>query len=70
MTCSALLKVEENFIPKLDIPVIATIGQKLRHKVKDDILQIPKIKIFKVSYHNQRELYSKILALIPLHQNI
>ncbi len=47
-----------------EICIIATIGQKMKHPIKDFILNIPSIKLFKVSHNNQEEILRDIVAIV------
>ena len=49
-----------------NIPVIATIGEKLRHPVKDYILKIPEVRLFKLTHENQVEIYNEIISLTSM----
>jgi len=44
--------------------IIGTIGQKMNHPIKDFILNIPSIKLFKVSHKNQHEILRKVLTIL------
>jgi nucleoside-triphosphatase len=47
-----------------NFPVIATIGQKVQHPVKDYILNLTGVVLFNLSRQNQQLIYDKIVALI------
>ena len=47
-----------------DIKIIATIGQKIQHSLKDSLLKIPDIVVFSLSRQNQQEIFEKIIAII------
>lgn len=47
-----------------DIPIIATIGQKMQHPVKDYILNFSGVKIFNLTLQNQLEVFQKIISII------
>ncbi len=47
-----------------DIPIIATIGQRLHHPIKDYILNIPGIKRFTLTRENQLEIFQEIIQII------
>jgi len=47
-----------------DIPIIATIGQRLRHPIKDYVLNIPGINLFTLTRENQLEIFQEIIQII------
>jgi len=49
---------------KSKLCIIATIGQKMKHPIKDFILNIPSIKLFKLSRNNQQEILREILTIL------
>ncbi len=49
---------------KLEINIIATIGEKISHPIKDYILKIPEVLLFQLTRQNQSELFDKIISLI------
>ena len=46
-----------------DIPIIATIGQKIQHPVKNYILKIPEVNLFELNRKNQDDIFQKISTL-------
>ena len=57
----------QNLINELfhsDIKIIATIGQKIQHPLKDSLLKIPDIVVFSLSRQNQQEIFERIIAII------
>lgn len=46
-----------------DIPIIATIGQKIQHPVKNYILKIPEVYLFELNRKNQDDIFQKISTL-------
>ena len=44
--------------------IIATIGQKLIHPVKNYILNLPEVILFNLNRQNQNEIFQKITSLI------
>jgi nucleoside-triphosphatase len=47
-----------------ELCIIATIGQKMNHPIKDFILNIPSIKLFTVSHNNQQKIFREILTIL------
>ena len=47
-----------------DINIIATIGQKMQHPLKDSLLKIPEVVGFTLSRQNQQEIFQRIIAII------
>jgi nucleoside-triphosphatase THEP1 len=47
-----------------DIKIIATIGQKMQHPLKDSLLKIPEVVIFTLRRHNHQEIFNKIIDII------
>ena len=47
-----------------NISIIATIGQKIQHPVKDYILNLPGVFLFNLTRQNQQMIYDKIVSLI------
>jgi len=57
----------QNFIMKkfdLDINIIATIGQKIRHPIKDYISRITNVLTYSLNQENAQELFQKIISLL------
>ncbi|MFX1496171.1 MAG: nucleoside-triphosphatase [Promethearchaeota archaeon] len=46
------------------VRIIATIGQKLKHTIKSELLNLPSIKLFLLNLNNQQEIFEKILNMI------
>jgi nucleoside-triphosphatase len=44
--------------------IIATIGQKIQHPLKNSLLKMPEIIIFTLSRQNHQEIFKKIIAII------
>ncbi len=49
---------------KSDISILATIGQKLKHPIKDHILKIPNIVLLNLTKQNQQEIFKKIISMV------
>lgn len=49
-----------------ETPIIATIGQKITHPIKDYILKIPNTALFTLNRQNQEEIFHKITSIIAL----
>lgn len=47
-----------------DTKIIATIGQKIEHPLKDSLLKIPEVVVFTLSRQNQQEIFQRIIAII------
>jgi len=47
-----------------DTKIIATIGQKIEHPLKDSLLKIPEVVVFTLSHQNQQEIFQRIIAII------
>ncbi len=47
-----------------DTKIIATIGQKIEHPLKDSLLKIPEVVVFTLSRQNQQEIFQKIIVII------
>lgn len=57
----------QNLINKFfhsNIKIIATIGQRIKHPLKDSLLKIPEVIFFTLSRQNQQETFKKIIANI------
>jgi len=55
----------QNFIMKkydLDINIIATIGQKIHHPIKDYISRTPNVFTYSLNQENAQELFKKIIS--------
>ncbi len=52
------------FIFQLDGPVIATIGEKVQHAVKDYVLSLPSVELFSLTRNTQQQTFEKILSMI------
>lgn len=48
----------------LKVPLIATIGQRLQHPLKQYILMIPNIEVINLNHRNQEAMFQKIIALV------
>ncbi|MFW9972046.1 MAG: nucleoside-triphosphatase [Candidatus Odinarchaeota archaeon] len=58
----------QNFIKKIfssNITVLATIGLKLNHPLKDYLLNLPFIKTLNLSKQNFQSIYEKVISIIP-----
>ncbi len=53
-----------NDIFQSDIPLITTIGKNLRHPIKDNILNIPEIILFRLNRENYLGVFQKIISII------
>jgi len=56
----------QEFIKKqfqLDISIVATIGQKIQHPVKNFILKISKVNLFNLTRQNQQRVFQEIISL-------
>ncbi len=56
----------QEFIKKqfqLDISIVATIGQKIQHPVKNFILKISKVNLFNLNRQNQQKVFQEIISL-------
>ncbi|MFX0031360.1 MAG: nucleoside-triphosphatase [Promethearchaeota archaeon] len=47
-----------------NLKIIATIGEKLKHPIKRELLNLSNLKLFQMNVNNQYEIYEKILDLI------
>jgi nucleoside-triphosphatase len=47
-----------------EISIIATIGSKLRHPIKDYLMNIPSIKILTLTRQNFQKIFKKIVSLL------
>lgn len=47
-----------------NISIIATIGQKIQHPVKDYILNLPGVVLLNLTRQNQQIIYDKIISFI------
>ncbi|MFX1571422.1 MAG: NTPase [Promethearchaeota archaeon] len=57
----------QNFIRNIfssDVTILATIGLKLKHPVKNFILDLPNVSIFNLNHQNFQEIYQKIVFKI------
>ncbi|MFX1410740.1 MAG: NTPase [Promethearchaeota archaeon] len=57
----------QNLIKKFfhsDIKIIATIGQRIQHPLKDYLLKIPEVVLFTLTRQNYQEIFKKIIAII------
>ena len=54
------------FIFNSNLNIIATIGQNLRHPLKDYLLNLPDILLYTLTRENSQTLYLKILELIEI----
>ncbi|TFG28316.1 MAG: hypothetical protein EU532_05600 [Promethearchaeota archaeon] len=50
---------------KSNIPIIATIGEKMKHSVKDYILRLPNTKLLNLTRDNNEKVFQTILSLLP-----
>lgn len=46
------------------IKILATIGQKLKHPIKNELLDLSGIKLIQINLNSQQEMFEKILDLI------
>lgn len=46
-----------------NIPILATIGLKLNHPIKDYILKIPEVTLFNLTRQNQQKIFQKIITI-------
>ncbi len=56
----------QEFIKKqfqLDLPIVATVGQKLQHPIKNFILKLSKVNLFNLNRQNQQRVFQKIISL-------
>lgn len=49
---------------QFELSVIATIGEKIRHPVKDFVLNLPNVKEFTLMRSLQQQTFEKIISLI------
>lgn len=57
----------QEFIKKVfysDIHIIATIGKKMQHPLKDYILNIPEVNLINLNRQNQQNVFQKIISII------
>lgn len=57
----------QEFIKKVfysDIHIIATIGKKMQHPLKDYILNIPEVNLINLNRQNQHNVFQKIISII------
>jgi nucleoside-triphosphatase len=47
-----------------DIKIIATIGQRMQHPLKDFLLKLPEVVLFTLTRQNHQEIFKKITAII------
>lgn len=55
-----------NFVKKifsLEIPILATIGLKLRHPIKNYLQHLPSVQFLNLNRHNFQFIYKKIISL-------
>ncbi|MFW9866276.1 MAG: nucleoside-triphosphatase [Candidatus Thorarchaeota archaeon] len=52
------------FLFKLDVNIIATIGQSLQHPIKDYLLNLPEVLLFTLNRENIETIREKILDII------
>lgn len=58
----------QNFIRNIfssDVTILATIGLKLKHPIKDFILNLPNVKKINLTRQNFQETYQEIVSMIP-----
>ena len=44
--------------------IIATVGEKLKHHIKDYILAMPNLNLFRLNIQNQDEIFAEIVSLV------
>ncbi|TFG07064.1 MAG: hypothetical protein EU539_05970 [Promethearchaeota archaeon] len=47
-----------------EIPIIATIGEKLQHPIKDFLLNLPEVILFHLNRQNQDKILQEIISVI------
>ncbi|MFX0042807.1 MAG: NTPase [Candidatus Hodarchaeota archaeon] len=47
-----------------NIKIIATIGQRMQHPLKDFLLKMPEVVLFTLTRQNHQEIFKKIIAII------
>ena len=52
---------------QLEIPIIATVGLALKHPLKDNILNLPNIKLLNLNRQNQNEVFQEIIYQISFY---
>jgi nucleoside-triphosphatase THEP1 len=58
----------QNFINKVffsNIPILATIGSKLNHPLKNYLLNLPSILLLNLNRQNFQLIFEKVISLIP-----
>ena len=57
----------QEFIKKIfisNIPILATIGLKLNHPLKNYLLNLPSIKVLNLTKQNSQSIFEKVISLI------
>ncbi len=52
------------YIFQLEVPIIATIGEKIRHPIKDYVLSLPSVEFLVLTRDTQQQIFEKIIFLI------
>jgi len=57
----------QNFIRKIfssNLPVLATIGLKLRHPLKNDLIKLPSVEVLTLNRQNSQNIFEKVTSII------
>ncbi len=57
----------QEFVKKIfrsNISIIATIGKKMQHPLKDYILNVPEVILFNLTRQNQQKVFQEIISMI------